>query len=194
MPKSIPVYVPKESIDAYTEADNWNKFTNFQPIQAPEAEVTEVKVELGEYNAVISWPAVAGAKLYTIQVSKGEKLICTLVFNDSGQLQNVTFNAPSRNGANDGQVRTATQTATGWQYNINGLEPGTTYNLTITALNDAEQELYKKNTTFQTEGGTATGIEGVQSTEYGVQKLLRNGQLYLMYEGRMYDVRGQLVR
>ena len=193
VPKTIPVYVPKESIDAYTEADNWKKFTNFQPIQAPEAEVTEIKVELGEYSAVISWPAVTDAKVYTIQVSKGEQLICTLVFNDSGQLMNITFNAPSRDGGN-GQVRTATQTATGWQYTVDGLEAGTAYALTIAAKNEAEQEIYKQNLTFKTEGGTTTGVERVQPSAVRSQKIIRDGQMLILRDGKMYSVTGVELR
>ena len=194
VPKTIPVYVPKESIDAYTEADNWKKFTNFQPINAAEAEVTAVKVELGEYSAVISWPAVAGAKVYTIQVSKGEQLVCTLTFNESGQLENIVFNAPSRDGGDYSQVRAATQTATGWQYTIDGLEAGTEYKLTITAKNETEQEIDKKNLTFQTEGGTTTGIENTSAILGGSQKFLLNGQLFILRDGKTYTITGQIVR
>ena len=194
VPKSIPVYVPKESIDAYSEAENWKKFTDFRPIQAAEADVTEIKVELGEYSAVISWPAVANAKVYTIQVSKGEKPVCTLAFNEAGQLLNIEFKMPSLNGSNNGQVRAATQTATGWQYTIDGLEAGTAYNLTIAALNEAEQEIDKKSTTFQTEGGSSTGIECILPSVVSSQKLIRNGQLLIERDGKVYTVTGQEVR
>ena len=39
------------------------------------------------------------------------------------------------------------------------------------------------------------GIEEVsgQPSEVRTQKILRNGQLYIMYEGQMYDVRGARV-
>ena len=41
----------------------------------------------------------------------------------------------------------------------------------------------------------ATGVEevGSQKSDVRSQKLLRDGQLYIMYEGRMYDVRGAEV-
>ncbi|MBO8459978.1 MAG: leucine-rich repeat protein [Bacteroidetes bacterium] len=48
--KSIPVYVPEESIDAYKAADGWCEFTNFQPLKDKEkkktASVKEEKVEV----------------------------------------------------------------------------------------------------------------------------------------------------
>jgi hypothetical protein len=47
-----------------------------------------------------------------------------------------------------------------------------------------------------TEAQLPTEMEEVscQPSEVGCQKVLHNGQLYLMYEGRMYDVQGQEVR
>lgn len=48
--KSIPVYVPEESIEAYKAADGWCKFTNFQPLKDKEKKKTtsvkEEKVEV----------------------------------------------------------------------------------------------------------------------------------------------------
>ena len=38
------------------------------------------------------------------------------------------------------------------------------------------------------------GLDGVQSTEYRVQKTVIDGQLYIMYEGTMYDVQGNRVK
>ena len=42
--------------------------------------------------------------------------------------------------------------------------------------------------------GPALGIESIQSPEIGTQKILRNGQLYLLYDGKMYDAQGREVR
>ena len=41
---------------------------------------------------------------------------------------------------------------------------------------------------------TATDIDNVQRDDVQCTKVLRNGQLYLMYKGQMYDVRGQKVK
>jgi hypothetical protein len=38
-----------------------------------------------------------------------------------------------------------------------------------------------------------TGIDKVPSDQVPSTKVLRDGQLYLMYEGRMYDVQGRRV-
>ena len=39
-----------------------------------------------------------------------------------------------------------------------------------------------------------TGVNNVQSDNVQCTKEIRDGQLYLMYEGRMYDVQGQIVK
>ena len=47
---------------------------------------------------------------------------------------------------------------------------------------------------YTTQGKVATGIEEVPSDKVPSTKVMENGVLYLMYEGRMYDVRGHIVR
>ena len=41
---------------------------------------------------------------------------------------------------------------------------------------------------------TTTGIEGVQSTEYRVQKVIRDGQLLIIRNNKMYNVQGIEVK
>ena len=41
---------------------------------------------------------------------------------------------------------------------------------------------------------TPTGVEDVQIDRVSSTKVIMNGQLYLMYEGRMYDVRGNEIK
>ena len=38
-----------------------------------------------------------------------------------------------------------------------------------------------------------TGMESVQTSDSGIRKILRDGQLYILHDGRMYNVQGQLV-
>ena len=42
-------------------------------------------------------------------------------------------------------------------------------------------------------GNAPTGIENIQPSDAGRQKILRDGQLYILYNGTMYDVRGQKI-
>ena len=60
-----------------------------------------------------------------------------------------------------------------------------------TALSDAEAEPIRIGTGNQ----VATGIESMvgPDSEFSIHKVLRDGQLYLMYEGQMYDVQGKRI-
>jgi hypothetical protein len=42
-------------------------------------------------------------------------------------------------------------------------------------------------------GDQSTGLESIQNSDVRSQKILRDGQLYLMYEGKMYDVQGKKI-
>lgn len=45
----------------------------------------------------------------------------------------------------------------------------------------------------QNGGDQSTGLESIQNSDIRSQKILRDGQLYLMYEGKMYDVQGKKI-
>lgn len=61
--KSIPIYVPEESIEAYKAADGWCKFTNFQPLKDKEKKkTTSVKEEKVEVATKPTAPETAKAE------------------------------------------------------------------------------------------------------------------------------------
>lgn len=189
------LYVPAGSIEAYQKADVWKEFGNIQPIQAEEVPVTEIVAEPTDNSVVIEWPKVDEATVYTIEIRKNGILICTLTFNGQGQLQGITFAKPSRNGGQNAQVRTATQTTTGWQYTINGLEANTEYTYNVVAKKNAgdTETLYNETITFTTKN-TPTGIESLQNSEVSNKKVIRNGQLYILRDGEIYNTQGARVK
>ncbi len=194
--KSIPLYVPAESLDAYKAADEWKDFTNIQPIQAEEVLVTEIEAEPTYNSVVIEWPKVDEAMVYTIEIRKDGELICTLTFNEQGQLQGITFAKPSRNGGRNSQVRMAIQTATGWQYTISGLDPDTEYTYSVVAKKNASdtETLYSESISFTTKQ-TPTGIDEIlDSSNPAIMKFIRDGQLYILRGEKVYTVTGQEVR
>ena len=192
--KSIPVYVPAESIDAYKAAGEWKEFENIQPIQAEEVPVTEIEAEPTYNSVVIEWPKVAEATVYTIEIRKDGELVCTLTFNEQGQLQGITFAKPSRNGGRNSQVRMAIQTATGWQYTISGLDPDTEYTYSVVAKKNAgdTETLFSDSVTFTTKQ-TPTGVDEVSDQPSEVRKLLRNGQLLINHNGEIFNAQGARV-
>ena len=185
--------MPAESVEAYRKAEGWQDFTNILPITAEEVEVTEPETEPTNNSVVISWPSVADGETYTIEIRKGEELICTLVFNANGQLMSINFAAPARGGEHSS--RYATATATGWTYTITGLEVGTEYTYTIVAKDNSDKTLYSETGSFKTTE-IITSVENVDSQKSQVEshKFIRNGILYIERNGKTYNVSGQKVK
>jgi hypothetical protein len=198
--KSIPLYVPANSMEAYKEAKGWKDFKeNTKPISAEGAELPEDKVQTdaSENGVVIEWPASTGADTYIITIKYNTTVVCVLTFDADGRLLDI--NIPHVAARDRRNAESALQTIKGWQYTIKGLNAGTTYDYIVTAKNGST-ELYSKGGTFKTKG-TATDIEevygenGYFGRDGSAVKVMRDGVMYiLMPDGRMYDLQGKEVR
>ena len=185
--KSIPLYVPLNSIDLYKVADGWQDFKNILPISAGEKEVITVDVETSENSASIVWPQVAEAYTYELTIKdKDGTIVCTLIFNAQGQLTSIAFNAPARGDAPQ-QAQAA-----GFSFTVTGLEAGTEYDLTITAKNENGQEIDKKNVSFHT--NWPNGIEVIYDNPDKPIKVLNDGKVYIIRGEKVYTVQGQEVK
>ena len=193
--KSIPLFVPAGSEEAYKAADQWKEFYGYYETSATEPEqlVVEPKAEPEENSVVVEWPVVSGATVYTIDIKKNGELICTLSFNESGQLIGISFAVPARKDEQHNEPRMATQTVNGWQYTISGLEANTSYTYTVTAKKSDESVAYQKTITFTTKNST-TAFEAVISSEDKATKVMRNGQLYILRDGKSYTITGAEVK
>ena len=190
--------VPCDSLAAIYRANSiWRGF-NIQVdstlLEMPEKE-PEVETQPDEHSVQFTWPAVEGASYYTLIIWANEERtekICTLTFNSMGQLVEIDFSkhAPTRRAKN---------TTGTFSFRYNGLDENTDYWFTMTASDANNTELFYASGSFATLGAnTPTAIEEI-SDETGTfegsnGKILRNGQIYLIYEGRMYDVRGNRIK
>ena len=183
---STIVYVPAAYLETYKMHDAWGLY-DVRPLGAAPTETTDVKVTPTDNTATVAWPAVESAYTYELVIKdKSGNVVCTLVFNAQGQLTQIIFGAPSRNGAPQ-QAQSA-----GFSFVITGLEEGTDYNLTITAKDESGNELDKKNVTFHTNG--STGIEDIHMDALQSTKILLDGQIYILRGEHVYDVEGKMVR
>ena len=190
--------VPCDSLAAIYRANSiWRGF-NIQVdstlLELPEKE-PEVETQPDEHSVQFTWPAVHGANYYTLIIWATEERmekICTLTFNSMGQLVEIDFSKHA-------PVRRAMNTAASFSFRYNGLSEGTDYWFTMTASDANNTELFYASGSFATLGAnTPTAIEEI-SDETGTfegsnGKILHNGQIYLIYEGRMYDVRGNRIK
>ena len=182
------LYVPSTSVGLYQTAYEWKDFGNIQPIRAEDTtDVSETIITPSENEVEITWPTVSGAASYELVIKdKDRNIVCTLIFNANGQLTSIAFNAPSRNGA-----PAQTQNA-GFSFTITGLDSGTGYDLTLTAKDNSGNTIEETTIPFQT--NKPEGIEDVQSDEVQSTKVVKDGQVFILRNGKTYTMQGQEVK
>ena len=172
------LYVPEEAIALYKAADVWKDFQHIEVI--PVEGEDEVQVVPTETTATISWSKVVGAYTYELVIRDGNgNIVFTLTFDAEGHLISLAFGAPARDNASQ---------AAGFSFTVTGLTSGTTYSYTLQAKDSNGAVLQTETGSFTTLGGDAVDYvtAGKQST-----KLLRDGQLFILRDGRTYTVQGQ---
>ena len=180
---STIIYVPADYLNTYKMHDFWGIY-DVRPIGASKTETTEVKVEPTATTADVVWPAVENAATYELVIKdKNGNVVCTLIFNANGQLTQIAFGAPARDNAAQ---------AAGFAFTVTGLEEGTSYNLTITAKDGNGTTLDEKTIAFTTSG--ETGVDALPTDELHSSKVLRNGEVLIMRDGKMYNLQGVEVK
>ena len=187
------LYVPAESVKDYQTANVWKDFGSIIPMQAEEVteQITDVETQPQDNSVIVTWPVVASADTYTLEIKKNGELICTLTFSSDGRLMGIAF-APARNGGNPAPAAVKTDNG-GLRFTVTGLNSGTQYNLDVIAKDAANQTIKTYQTVFTTTG-TATGLESIQMSEARSQKILRDGQILILRGGKAYNVMGAEVR
>ena len=185
------LYVLANSVNMYkSSGSDWKDFYFVEPIGATSATTDEVVVTPYDNTADVVWPTVSGANSYelTIKDMNGDP-ICTLIFNANGQLTSLAFHAPARNNAPQ-QAQTA-----GFQFTITGLEIATRYTYTMQVKDASSQVIAEYSGTFGTTGATEipTGINDISTTNVS-QKIMSNGQIFILRGEKVYTVTGQEVK
>ena len=181
------VWVPANRLRNYQTHEIWGEFL-VQAIEAEGVNTTTVTVTPDYNTAKVIWPVVDNADSYAISITDKEgKIICTLEFNSDGMLQSIAFGAPSCNN-------TPSQTqSTGFRFEVTGLEEGTSYDYSIAAKDATETTIQTFTGSFKTLGGESA-VDNTISENNSLRKELRNGQLYILRDGKTYTVQGQEVR
>ena len=207
------LYVLPNSIDMYKNASVWRDFYYTYAIGAEEATVTtnDVKVEPQDNAATLTWPTSNEAFSYTIEITKDGVVFCRLTFNANGQLTGIAF-APGRDGQS--MAPAAVMTANGLQFTVTGLNSNTQYGYSLTAKDANEQPIASYSGSFTTTSeGVPTGIdntpflsgegrgEASDNTPFlsgegrgEASKLLRNGEVLILRDGKTYTIQGVEVK
>ena len=192
------LYVLPNSIDMYKNASVWRDFYYTYAIGAEEATVTtnDVKVEPQDNAATLTWPTSNNAVSYTIEITKDGVVFCRLTFNANGQLTGIAF-APVRDGQSMAQA--AMMTANGLQFTVTGLDSNTHYGYSLTAKDANEQPIATYSSSFTTTSeGVPTGIDNTPflsgEGRGEASKLLRNGEVLILRDGKTYTIQGVEVK
>ncbi len=179
------LWVPANRVRNYKTHELWGQF-DVQAMEADGVNTSTVNIVPTDNTAKIIWPAVENADTYEITIyDQNGNIVCQLVFDSEGLLQSIAFGAPGRDNATE-----ATQ-ATGFRFEVSSLTPGTTYNYTIVAKDATETVIDTKEGSFTTTGITA--VEDIATNSVALQKVLRNGQLFIIRDGSRYTATGVKV-
>ena len=104
-------------------------------------------------------------------------------------------NAPQRMAASIGEHKYAQASGIKMSVTLTDLDEGTVYKYRAYGKT-GNQFFYGSEQTFTTQGEwhEEQGIEDVLSDKVQCTKILRDGQIYIMYKGTMYNVQGQKVK
>ena len=190
---NVYVYVPCEYQRGYTLDIVWGKFKFIECIDSEDATTDgNVTVVPGFNDVTITWPTAENADSYSLVINKDNQPFCTLTFNADGQLLNIAF-APSRDG-NNHPAQYAAQTVSGYRFTVTGLTEATQYAYNITTKDAANKTIATYSGEFTTMGGTTTAVEDILQNTTNVQKLLRNGQLLILRDGKTYTIMGTEIK
>jgi hypothetical protein len=184
---SAQLNAPCDSLEAYKYDMVFGQFRNFECIGSESTTTDGVSIEPTSNTATVTWPTEEGAETYTIEIMNGDEVFCLLTFNADGMLLNIAF-APSRNG-NHHPAQYAEQTTNGLRFTITNLHEGTRYGYDITAKDEEEQTLSTYSGEFTTESLTA--VENIILPDNNTHKILHNGQLLIIRDGKTYNAVGQ---
>ena len=190
--KQIPLYVPEASIEAYKVADQWKEFMYILPIEAKPVSIFDITVSTSSTTLNVSWPKDGEAYQYELTIRNADgNVVCTYIFDSEGRLVSTMFGEQDR-----GKMLRQTQN-TGFTFTITGLDSGTNYKITITAMDDEGHELTSETISFSTEDEPFSIRELLTSQEeYPMsycRKIIRNGQLFIQRGNELFNAQGARV-
>ena len=190
------LYVPCEVLGDYQLAIVFGNFKYIDCISSDGVDVpTNTVTVIPSYeDATFTWPSNGNANAYTLVITKDGVVFCTLTFNANGQLMGIAF-APSKDRNNAHAPQAAQATTNGWQFTVTGLNEGADYAYTMTVTDNGNKVLQTYEGTFTTLGGDLpAGLTQTSEVATGIQKIISDGQVLILRNGKTYTMTGQEIR
>ena len=189
----ISLYVPCEVVSDYETHPIWGKFINIQCIASERVETEQVETVPSTNSVTITWPMEDNADTYTIVIKKEDEIVSTLNFDSDGRLLNIAY-APTR-GENNHPAQYAEQVDNGgYRFTVVGLEDGTDYTYEITVQDVDHNIIASHSGKFTTEPLSDLENTYTNSIKTTTQKIMRKGQLFILRDGKTYDVMGAEIK
>ena len=163
----------------------FGSFKYSQCIDSEDVNTNGVVVTPSTNDVTFIWPTEATANTYSIVIKKDNNRVCSLTFNSDGQLLNIAY-APGRESNRPAQY--AEYANNGYRFTVTGLESGTKYAYDINVKDAANKTIRSYSGEFATK--SVTNVEDIVISDNTVQKLFRDGQLFIIREGKTYNVLG----
>jgi uncharacterized protein YceK len=160
------LYMPCDYFEEYDMHVSWGSFKHVECSSAEETEVDGLQINPDYNHAEFAWPVTQEAEVYSLQITRNEELVCTLNFNEDGQLTNIDFGAASSSRSfsmlsslKSSSLRSSSlrSTSTGYKFTVTGLQENTNYNFALDAKDNSETLLKHYSGDFKTKGGSETG-------------------------------------
>ena len=189
------LFVLCESQADYQSHEQWRQFSSVQCIASEEVETDDVVINTGSTSVTITWPTDPNAENYVIVIKQGDKVFCTLTFNAEGQLLNIAF-APARDGNRPAQYAEQVADGSGYRFTVTGLEDGTDYTYEVVTKDEEDNTLSTYSGEFTTQRNIATDVENTdaQYPTSDIQKIMHNGQLIILRDGKTYTIMGAPIQ
>ena len=185
------LHVLCESLNAYQTDDVFSCFTHIQCIESEVVATEDVVITPSTNDVTITWPIESSAETYTILITKDDEICNSLNFDKDGRVVNIAF-SPSRD-RNNYPAQYAEQAGNGFRFTITGLEDGTDYAYTITIKNANDQIIKTHSGNFSTLPFSA--VEDIYANGNSrSHKLLHNGQLIILRDGKTYTIMGAEIK
>lgn len=188
---NVRLYVPCDSKEDYELDMVFGSFKFVECIGAEPVAADDVTVETTETTATFAWPTEENAHTYSLTIKKQNVIVRTLIFNAQGQLTSVVPLA--KNAAN--YHATISEETNGYMFTVTDLDKATHYTFNLVVRNVQENVLKDFYGEFDTKG-ISTKNESIDTSSIDnatPRKVFRDGQVYILRDGKTYTLTGEEV-
>ena len=216
IPDSAWLSVLPDSRRLYREHPYWGRF---RMSETPDSAMIQrtVTVDAAETTADFTWPTDSAATSYQIDIYKDGVVFCKLTLGAKGQLLGISFSAPGRKNATKEKAESIMPSTL--SFKVTGLDEASRYTYVLSVLDANSTPIHVYIGDFATTGyegelkykgdeviptppiipgdpdrqGVTTGNPSLPLPSREGKKYLKDGKLYLIYKGTMYNVQGRVV-